>query len=123
MGYYVVTWKSNGVHRNERIRADSEEEAKSKSRSLHQKKRADFTIVSVKLGSNKSSIRPNGNQPDIGVVPIFKQFACSFSVMNSETYEAHQIALYALDEASAKETLHHDYPNIIMRTIHVVEAS
>ena len=121
MGYYLVTWKSNGVHRREHIRAASEEEAKSKSRSLH-RKRADFTIVSVEeLTSKKSSIRLN--QRDIRVVPTFKQFACSFSVMNNGTYEAHQIALHALDEASAKETLHRAYPNIIMRTIHVVEVS
>ena len=121
MGYYLVTWKSNGVRRRERIRATSEEEAKSKSRSLHQKKHADFTVVSVELGSKKSSIHLN--QGDIGVVPTFKQFACSFSVMNNGTYEAHQISLHALDEASAKETLHRAYPSIIMRTVHIVEVS
>lgn len=120
MGHYLVTWKSNGVRRRERINADSEEEAKSKSRSLHQK-RADFTVVSVKLVSKNSPI--NLNQGDMGAVPTFKQFTCSFSTMNKGTYEAHQVALHALDEASASETLHGTYPGIIMRTIRIVEVS
>lgn len=120
MGYYLVTWKSNGVRRRERISADSEEEAISKSRSLH-RKRADFTVVSVELVSKNSPI--NLNQGEMRVVPTFKQFTCSFSTMDNGMYEAHQIALHALDEASAKETLHRTYPGIIMRTIRIVEVS
>ncbi|SRR6266567_69532 len=121
MGYYFVTWKSNGVQRRERIRAASEEEAKSKSHSLHQKKHADFTIVSVELGSKNTPMHLK--QGGIRAAPTFKQFTCSFSIMNNGTYEAHQVALHALDEASAKETLQHAYPGIIARTIRVVEAS
>jgi hypothetical protein len=120
MDRYLVTWRSKGVRHTENIRADSEEEAKSKSRSLHLK-RADYMVVSVILAS-KGSPR-NLNQGGMPVVPTFKQFTCSFSTMNNGTYEAHQIALHALDEASAKETLHRTYPGIIMRTIRIVEVS
>lgn len=114
---YVVTYKSDGVIHRERMRAISEEEAKSKSRSRHHKYKK-FDIVSVELASKNRPINPS----NIRVVPTFKQFTCSFGVMNNRMYEVHQIALYELDEASAKETLKSRYLGIVENSIRIVEA-
>ena len=117
MNYYLVTWKSKGVRHRERIKADSEEEAESKLRKLRQW-RADFTIVSVKLVSKNTPLNQIPRP-----APTFKQFACSFGTMNNGTYEVHQIALHAADEASARETLLSTYPGIVIRTIRIVEVN
>ena len=117
MTAYIVTYKGDGVIHRERIRAISEEEAKSKSRSRHHKYKK-FDIVSVELASKNRPINPS----NIRIVPIFKQFTCSFGIMNNGMYEVHQIALYELDEASAKETLKSRYQGIVENSIRIVEA-
>lgn len=43
--------------------------------------------------------------------------------MNGSETEVRQIALHALDGATAKETLQRTYPGIIVSTIRIVEAS
>src|SRR5690348_8499265 len=82
MTSYIVTYKGDGVIHRERVRATSEEEAKSKSRSRHHKYKK-FDIVSVELASKSRPMNPS----NIRVVPTFKQFTCSFGVMNNRIYE------------------------------------
>lgn len=118
MAYYLVVWKGKGTRHTERIRANSEEEAKSKSFNLH-RKHADFMIVSVELVAKNRPIHLSHG--GLHLAPTLKQFSCSFSILINGTYEMHQIALYALDETSAKEMLHRTYSGIIMHTIRVVE--
>ncbi len=117
MASYIVTYKGDGVRRRERIRATSEEEAKSKSRSRHPKF-VKFDIVSVELVSKSRPMNPS----NLRIIPTFKQFTCSFSTMNNGKFEAHQIALHALDEGAAKDELKNRYQSILESTIHIVEA-
>lgn len=118
MAFYIVTYKGDGVRRQERVRATSEEEAKSKSRSRHPKL-VKFDILSVELVSKSRQM----SLSNIRIVPTFKQFTCSFGVMNNGTYSAYQIALHELDEASAKKTLKDRYQGIVENSIRIVEAT
>ena len=97
MASYIVTYKGDSVRRRERIRATSEEEAKSKSRSRHPKF-VKFDIVSVELVSKNRPMNPS----NLRIIPTFKQFTCSFSVMNGSKTEARQIALLLASVGSIK---------------------
>jgi hypothetical protein len=113
MARYLVIYNVDGVRHSEEVKATSAENVEYKLRGRYPN--------SLKI--EVMSIQPQKHvHGDIVRVPTFKQFTCSFSVMNEGKTEARQIALHALDEASAKETLQHTYPGIIVSTIRIVEA-
>jgi hypothetical protein len=119
---YLVLYNVDGIHHSDRVKATSPEDVEYKLRGRYPGY-LKFKIESIQLQTSKKRPPRILNQQGMRVVPTFKQFTCSFSIMNNGMYEAHQVALHALDEASAKETLQHAYPDIIARTIRIVEAS
>jgi hypothetical protein len=115
MAQYLVIYTVDGTRHSDRVKATSSENVERKLRGWYPNC-LKFEIVSIQPKVQK---QVHGS---IVSVPTFKQFTCSFSVMNGSEAEVRQIALHALDKASAKETLQHTYPGIIVSTIRIVEA-
>lgn len=121
MARYIVIYRVDGIRYSDSVRATSPEDAEQKMR-LRYPSRKKFEVVSTRILTPTKRTSGQYYKPFVSL-PTFKQFTCSFTVMNMGVAEVKQIALHALDEASARETLQHTYPTIIVNTIRIVEAN
>jgi hypothetical protein len=114
MAKYLIIYKVDGTRYSEQVKATSSENAEYKTRARYPNC-LKFEILSIQPEPKKVSGKTFR-------VSTLKQFTCTFRIKNGFSSEIRQIALYALDEASAKEILQQTYPSIIVSTIRIVEA-